>query len=69
MRNQLLSAELVSITPSNVEITNKTFISKPNLVDKFLKTIHTNHMAYFDRQAEQYGIPIPEKVFGLFELS
>ena len=63
-----LSMDIVSITPSNVEVRNQSFTSNATLVNDFVNRIHTNHIPYFDKLAEGFGLPVPEKLFGLFEL-
>ena len=40
-----LSMNIVSMTPSNVEVKNSTFISNLTLVDEFIEMIHTNHIS------------------------
>ena len=63
-----LSMDIVSITPSNVEVRNQSFTSNATLVNDFVNRIHTNPIPYFDKLAEGFGLPVPEKLFGLFEL-
>ena len=61
--------DIVSMSPSNIEMKNSTLASNMTNIDEFLKRIHTNHIAQFDIWAEKFGLPLPEKLFDMFELS